>query len=965
MMQLHGWRSALKGAVLGVMFGAALAMAGCAQESRGGAAPDRMAAGLPAALAKLTLDENNLIVEVTVTNVDAGTAKVMRLVNLQVDNNAGTFSGDLPTPLPPGDYTFAFTFLVDDNTQGEVQVADGNNTVAGTVENGQQTNVSTAGLTYVYTDTDGDGDTNIDELDQGTPVDNQHPNADAGADQTADTGGTVNLSAAGSSDPENETLTFAWTQTGGTSVTLSDDAAEAPSFTAPPDTDTLTFQVEVSDGHATDTDTVFVHVVRASAALKAGSDHACSLEPTGELWCWGTNWAGQVGDGTTDIADVPVRVSIPADTGGTLWQAVGLGAYHSCAIKDGGTLWCWGYNGNGQLGVGGTTEAHTPLQVGTDSDWAEVDGGGNFTCARKTDNTLWCWGYNGNGQVGDGTTTSRDKPVQEAGADTDWATVSTGGNHACALKTGGTLWCWGYNGNGQLGDNTTTNQSSPSQLGAGTDWTAVAAGGSHTCALKADTGALCWGYNGQGQLGDGTNTEQHVPTPVQDGADYSAISTGTYASHNCGIKTDGTLHCWGNNGSGQLGDGTNLPSSSPLQVGTDTGWAIPAAGSNFTCAVYSDQTVWCWGEDSSGQLGDGPAILTPRTVAGNLSWSEARPGAYHTCGVATDGTLWCWGYNGSGQIGDGTNSQANDPVQVGTDTDWKQVSAGANHTCAIKTTGTLWCWGNNGSGQLGTGGTTPSKLPLQVGTDTDWKQVSTGASHTCALKGNNIFCWGYNGNGRLGDGTTTQRTSPTQVGTDTWVAVSAGSSHSCGVRSDFRLYCWGYNGSGQLGNGTTTDSASPAEESTFAQNWSRVAASGSHTCATRNDNTLFCWGYNGNGQLGDGTNTNSSSPVQVGIDEWAQGGMSAGVYGSHTCARKTDGTLFCWGYNGNGQLGDGTTTAANAPVQVGTDTDWANVGAGGSHTCGVKDDGSALCWGADWGGQLGDGGSRLVMVLFP
>jgi alpha-tubulin suppressor-like RCC1 family protein len=195
--------------------------------------------------------------------------------------------------------------------------------------------------------------------------------------------------------------------------------------------------------------------------VSAGEFHTCAVHGDHTLWCWGENGNGQLGDGTTNGSDVPVQESTAASD----WAAVTAGYVHTCAIKTTGTLWCWGDNGNGQLGDGTTSDSHVPVQESTAaSDWAAVAAGYNYTCAIKTTGTLWCWGDNGNGQLGDGTTNGSDVPVQETTAASDWAAVTVGYVHTCAIKTTGTLWCWGNNGNGQLGDGTNNESHVPVQV---------------------------------------------------------------------------------------------------------------------------------------------------------------------------------------------------------------------------------------------------------------------------------------------------------------------------------------------------------------------------------------------------------------------------------------------------------------------------------------------------------------------
>jgi len=290
--------------------------------------------------------------------------------------------------------------------------------------------------------------------------------------------------------------------------------------------------------------------------------------------------------------------------------------------------------------------------------------------------------------------------------------------------------------------------------------------------------------------------------------------------------------------------------------------------------------------------------LSPVSVVGGFTdWCQVSAGGGHTAAVRTNGTLWAWGCNFSGRLGDGTVTDRSSPVSVvGGFTDWCQVSASGGfggHTAAVRNNGTLWAWGYNGNGQAGDGTTTTSRLsPVSVvGGFTDWCQVSAGSFHTVAVRTNGtLWAWGFNGGGRLGDGTLTSRSSPVSVvgGFTDWCQVSAGAGHTAAVRTNGTLWAWGCNFSGQLGDGTTTTSRlSPVSVVGGFTDWCQVSADSSHTAAVRQNGTLWAWGCNGNGRLGDNTITDISSPVSVvgGFTDWCQ--VSAGTV--HTAAlRSTD-----------------------------------------------------------------------------
>ena len=352
-------------------------------------------------------------------------------------------------------------------------------------------------------------------------------------------------------------------------------------------------------------------------------------------------------------------------------------------------LWTWGRDNYGQLGDGTTTDRSSPgTTVAGGTNWKQVAGGGDHTAAIKTDGTLWTWGYNNSGQLGDGTTTNRSSPVTTAGGGTNWKQVSCGNGFTAAIKTDGTLWTWGYNEFGRLGDGTTTSRSSPgTTAGGGTNWKQVAGGYSSTCAIKTDGTLWTWGRNNYGQLGDGTTTNRSSPgTTAGGGASWKQVACGYL--YTVAIKTDGTLWTWGYNLFGGLGDGTTTNRSSPgTTAGGGTNWKQVDSGYYHTVAIKTDGTLWTWGYNNPGTLGDGTLTnkSSPGTTAGGgTNWKQVTGGYNHTAAIKTDGTLWTWGYNNYYQLGDGTTANRVSPITTaGGGTNWKQVACGSYHTAAI------------------------------------------------------------------------------------------------------------------------------------------------------------------------------------------------------------------------------------------------------------------------------------------
>jgi alpha-tubulin suppressor-like RCC1 family protein len=592
-----------------------------------------------------------------------------------------------------------------------------------------------------------------------------------------------------------------------------------------------------------------------------------------------------------------------------------------------------------------------------------VAAGSTHSAAIHPDGTLWTWGGNFSGGLGDGTTTTRGIPAQ-VGTANNWQSVAAGTFYTLAIRTDGTLWGWGNNGSGQLGSGAYggNDHTTPMQIGTATNWRSVSAGEQHALAIRTDGTLWAWGWNNDGQLGDGTRENRYAPTQIGTATTWKSVSAGS--SNTLAVRTDGTLWAWGSNIYGQLGTGTVDYDTHlmPVQIGTATNWQSVAAGFSYTMAVRTDGTLWAWGQNDKGQLGNGTisnynSQTTPAQIGTATNWQSVAAGFSHTMALRTDGTLWAWGESSEGQLGDGTTTTRGIPAQVGTAHNWESVSVGGFQTVAARADGTLWAWGRNTSGEVGSAAlvTAIRPSPQQIGAAGMWQSMSASTSYTLAVRTNGtLWAWGQNFDGQLGDGTTTQRYVPTQIGTaSTWKSVAASTQHSVALRTNGTLWAWGSNFNGQLGDGTTTDHLAPVQIGT-ATNWQSIAAGPGYTMAIRTDGTLWAWGSNSSGELGDGTTVNRSAPVQIGT---ATNWVAIATGGKHTVAVRTDGTLWTWGDNRYGQLGNGSyaPSSPSVPVQIGTATNWQSIAAGSDYTVAVRTDGTLWAWGSNSYGQFGEG----------
>ena len=735
--------------------------------------------------------------------------------------------------------------------------------------------------------------------------------------------------------------------------------------------------------------------------VSVGDEYTVALHNDGTVWAWGRNDYGQLGSGTDTDRLIPARVVGP---GGVSYLtdiiAVSAGQFHTVALKSDGTVWAWGSNSSGRLGNGTTADSLTPVQVIDPTDGTgylagiiAISAGGNHTVALKSDGTVWAWGANGDGQLGNGTTTDSwmPKQVREPGGGVGYLAgiiaISTGFAHTVARGGGGMVWAWGQNYYGQLGDGSSTGSPVPVQVsgengnGFLTDIVAITAGDYHTVAINDNGTVWSWGYNAYGQLGDGTDAHRYTPEQVVLGlTDVIAIAAGR--SHTVALKSDGTVWAWGNNAHGELGNGTATDNWTPVQVrepGGGAGYLVDiiaiSAGSTHTVALKSDGqvgTLWAWGNNDYGRLGDGTDIDSPIPVQVVYYNVVAIAGASHSMAIKGDGSVWAWGANNYGQLGIGRFSidggqaiipepiptQVVGPAGVAFLTDIIAVSTGDFHTVALKSDGTVWAWGNNAHGELGIGNTSAGiTRPRQVidpaddtGFLTDAVAVLAYGSKSVALKSDGTV-WALN-------------VTPSQVLGLTDIVAIAGIYHFVALKKDGTVWTMGENTQGQLGDGTTTNRSAPVQVrgpggAGFLTDIVAISAGTYHTVALKKDGTVWTWGYNNYGQLGDGTTARRLTPVQV-ADPADGSGFLTGIRaitarGPLTSALKSDGTVWAWG--GGGALGDGTATQRHTPVQV--------VGPGGvgfltdviaiAPLKALKSDGTVWAWGANTYGSLGDG----------
>lgn len=732
----------------------------------------------------------------------------------------------------------------------------------------------------------------------------------------------------------------------------------------------------------------------------------------GEVYCWGYNNTGRLGDGTTTQRTTPAPV-VKQDgvLAGKTVTSISAGTDHTCAVAD-GQVYCWGANGSGQLGTNNTTASLVPIAVVADAAGlagktvTDVAAGTASTCA-IADGQAYCWGLGTSGQLGDGTLVTKRVPTAvkaDAYQNATLTSISTSNNTICATTANQQIYCWGSNSTyGKFGAGTTVSSSSVPVLTQLAEPTSqVSVGDNHVCSATVSSGAYCWGQNTLGQTGNGaistretvpvaTGLPLMVPTVTVDGAaaknvtriDASTVKITTPARATQGSVDVAMQFSNGDTATAVGGFRYIAPLSVAAVSATSSpmtgGGTVTLSGAGFASGMrvwfghYESPSVTVTNEASAtvavpASLSAGPVAITvslpdeQRAVLGDSfvfiqSNQPAVSSIAPSSGAAIGGTAV-------------TIEGENFPT-----VEFDQIDVGNNSACGVSA-GQVYCWGTNTNGAVGDGTTVspvvaPKKVVQQPGmlAGKHVSKVSVGNEVACALAGGEAYCWGIGTAGRLGNGASVSSSVPVKV-TNTGVLagktitdISVGWGNSC-VVADGQVFCWGYGTNGALGRGVATSSSLPVavDMSIFeGKAVSKLSVGWYGACAVAGGQ-IYCWGANANGAAGDGTVTNATTPVKV---VTYQGGLYGktviDVSRGHdtSCALTSDNELYCWGDNGNGQIADGTTTDRVYPVKldlaVAGGAKVKSISTSSTHACASFDNGKVYCWGSTSRGRLGDG----------
>ncbi len=687
-------------------------------------------------------------------------------------------------------------------------------------------------------------------------------------------------------------------------------------------------------------------------SVELGLEHGCAVRTDDTVWCWGNNARGAFGAISDEVFPAPFRIE---DTPKGIVE-LSVGESFSCVrTKDNG-VYCWGQNSDGQLGNGNTGTASAPTRAQLPDDVVSIEAASHHACAIVGGDSLICWGDNADGQLGDGTTEeSRALPEAVSGLSNvpdGIRAVHGGHDHTCALKGDGTMWCWGANEAGQLGDGSGVGQLEPVQVAGLSDVDNFDCARSHCCAATSEGAVSCWGYGESGQLGNGMSVSRDTPVKVTLPGPARLVGVGDH--HSCTILKDERVFCWGANSKGRLGNSTLTSSSRPNEIPDflATPGSVLDMGADTTVLSKPKKTALVWGSNEFGEYGNGTRSIqvSPFPIDTSARFTSVDTGWYHSCAIGDDSLVYCWGANEYGQAGRGDKEDVSAPSVVAGIQDIDLIATGNNHTCVHTLQNEIYCWGSNSDGQSGLRATTSSPLPILFENSLrELQEMVAGDDFTCALTPTgDVYCWGDSAIIGAGDGP--RAIDLPEGATD----ITAGGTHACAVLQSGAVSCWGVNLKGQLGD-NTIESRSTAAAVDFTGIAVEVAAGAQHTCLRTDTNDVFCWGDADYGQLGDGQSGSSSTDILVPTQVAGLSDASLLRAGRRsTCVASAAGEPQCFGQNSYGHLANGSLEPRLEPGP----SEYENVAdfaMGVDHMCVLNVDGFIECSGRKRRGATGEG----------
>ena len=738
-------------------------------------------------------------------------------------------------------------------------------------------------------------------------------------------------------------------------------------------------------GSATSTP-VLVTVVKDPVAITAGYRYTCALRQDGTVFCWGYQSAGRLGSGSTDYVAAPLGVQVKGLTGIVrLWS----GYAHSCAANNQNEVFCWGSNSEKRI-FDGTSPSTYYAPVKKASATAGVGGGYGTVCWAANDGTGWCTGDNDNGQLGDGSLTDSGKPVQVVGPK-DIAMVLGGGNHTTALTATGALWTAGDNFDGQLGIGSTTDSGKflPAAMPGKLAVVQVRSGYAFTCALLIDGKVVCTGDGYYGALGNSSTSDTSTfglaagpctaASQCDDGDPCTAdLCTAGSCAH--GVAVGKAIPC---------NDGLGCTTNDVCSAGKCAGTAVSCDDKNActlgdSCKEGKANTPVCvpgaakdcndlnpcTADSCDPVTGGCKSVAIKGCLIGcknNAACDDSFPCTIDVCNTLSGGCVYTPGNEGAVCAEGSVCSNGKGAGKcVGITQGWAKAiesDSYGQHVCALRHDKTVACWGNNGDGQIGNDSKSTVRKPVVVAGLSNVKMLALGYSHTCALREDGaLYCWGYNNYGQCGTGTasSTDLTKPTLAAkVPALSAVWAGYYTTCGLTQTGAIMCWGYGSGGERGDGTTTSTGATPVTVQGLPKAEIIAVDAQYRrwCALTSAGDLYCWGYNGTGDVNDSTTSYITKATKRG--NVSSVSMIGGGSGTMCGMQPSKAHVVCWGDGGDGELGHGASPSSTITPQVvkGLTSQPVQIGGGDDHTLYLGANGKVYAAGDAYYYQLGDGSS--------
>lgn len=684
------------------------------------------------------------------------------------------------------------------------------------------------------------------------------------------------------------------------------------------------------------------HAATPSAA--GGLAHSLALAADGSVYSWGSDNVGQLGLSRTLFRTQGAPVDLPS---GAKVKSLAAGLNHGLAVSTDGRVFAWGSNSLGQLGDGTMADRSRPHQVNLRAAAISVSSNDKFSAALLADGSVWLWGDNPFEELIHNMESTNVLPIQVKDIPA-LTQISAGSAHMVGLDAAGQVWTWGYAGNGQLGRGDNEDPSYvPGIVSLPTKIVRVIAGSKQTFALDATGKVWAWGENYYYALGDGSGKGKSKPVLLSGIDKVTALSSN--AQRSAAVRSDGSLWIWG------AGD---YPS--PTQVkGLPFAAVDVTVGGNQTLVLLSDGSVWGMGVNDKGQLSNGSTseAFVFVKATGLPGMKSLVAGGEHVLAITQDGAAWSWGSNGLGQLGEAVDLERNIASKMPTLSNIVQVASGDNHGLALDTAGVVWAWGANSKGAVGDGSGLDRSTPVKVAGLPVIRRIAAGGNSSAAQDADgNVWVWGGNETGQLGVASEalTSAGKPRKLPDLTAIAdITVGAGFMLALQDDATVLAWGDNSQGQLGVGDTNKHIGPVVVMGLS-NVQAIAAGGFHGMALRADGRVWTWGSGGSSQLGNQDSENLQTIAQRVRGLLNVKTISAGRYNS--LALDNNNVLYSWGSNVFGQLGRTTEaiSVGRTPLAAGGEN-FSAVSAGVNHVVLLKNDGSTWAFGRNNAGQIGDG----------